>query len=159
MKPLTEIIKAEQNPESLQVLLQRNSGSGSEVSIYSGPLTDSCLVKSVAVIKKSFPSLPISFYDILIDRIQANHFSNTRLIDAVNHVIDNCHYPTPTIADFISFDQKYKVFSYDEMLKKLDEMGGDRKIWDLYKSVKLPGLPKPVWVHVNDIAKYNIKSE
>jgi hypothetical protein len=130
---------------------------GNEVSLYSGSLNNECLLKSIALIKKAFPALPIDFYEVLIDRIKDNGFTDQRLIDSVNFVIDNCPYPTPTIHHFISFDRKYKYLTYDQMLAKSDEFG--KEIWDSYKPVKLQSDLKPVWVHVNDIAKYNIKSE
>ena len=114
------------------------------------------MIENIAKIKFAFPSLPLEFYDVLSDRIKAQGFSDARLQDAVNHVIDTCHYPTPTIADFISFDKKFKVFTHEEMLKKLDDYGQDKKFWDSYKSIKLPNRPKRVWIHVNDIAQYNI---
>ena len=76
------------------------------VSIYKGVLTTQGIIEGVAIIKKSFPSLPVDFYDILIDRLKANGFNDDRLKAAVVHVIDTCVYPTPTIANFISYDKK-----------------------------------------------------
>ena len=67
-------------------------------------LTKQCLTRGIVVIKKAFPSLPKSFYEIFIERLKANGFTDEKLNKAINHVIDNCKYPTPTIANFISFD-------------------------------------------------------
>jgi len=50
----------------------------------------------------------------------------------------------------------YKTFTYEQMLEKLDKAGGIKSFWDTYKKVKLKELPAAVWIHVNDIAKYNI---
>jgi len=36
-------------------------------------------------------------------------------------VIDNCIYPTPTIAQFISFDKKIKIYDYLQFLELNDE--------------------------------------
>jgi hypothetical protein len=123
-----------------------------EISIYNGELTTQCIVNSVATIKKSFPVLTIDFFDVLTDRLKANNFSDDRLKDAISHVIDTCIYPAPTIAQFISFDKKYKVFTYEQMLKKWDDGIGDS-----YRAVKLPERERPVWIHVDDInmAKLN----
>ena len=134
--------------------LPKNSEFSGEVSIYNGGLTAQILVKNIATIKKSFPNLPVGFYDVLTDRLKANGFTDERLTDAVAHVIDTCHYPNPTIAQFISFDRKYKVYSYEEMLRKGDELG--HEIWNNFKSVSLPGRTKPVWIHIDDIIKYNL---
>jgi hypothetical protein len=127
-----------------------------EISIYTGELTIQCLINNVAVIKKSFPTLPIEFYDIFIDRIKANGFSDSRLNDAVTYVVDSCSYPTPTIAQFISFDKKIKLYKYPEIVEMVED--GDLNAFDRYKRIELEGLPEAVWIHVNDIAKYKIKS-
>ena len=91
---------------------------------------------------------------MFIDRIRANGFSDQRLIDAVNHVIDNCPYPTPSIAQFISFDKKYKIVTYEQMIKKAEEFGTE--IWKSYKKLMLPDRSKPVWVHIDEAKKYNL---
>jgi hypothetical protein len=103
-------------------------------------------------IKKTFPSLPAGFYDVFSERIKANNFCDAKLIDAVNYVIDNSVYPTPTIGQFISYDKKIKFYTYEEILKMVDELGD---VWKNYAAIDL-GLPKKVWFHVNDIAKYSL---
>lgn len=143
-------------PLSLQNLQQEKQDSKTEISIYKGELTIPCLINNVSIIKKSFPALPIEFYDIFMDRIKANSFSDERLNDAVANVIDNCPYPTPTIAQFISFDKKVTFYKYPDIVQKLED--GDTNAFDRYKRIELEGLPEAVWIHVNDIAKYNIKS-
>lgn len=140
---------------SLQNLQQEKQESKTEISLYKGELTAPCLIQNVAAIKKSFPSLPIEFYDIFIDRIKANKFSDTRLNDSIAHVIDTCPYPIPTIAQFISFDKKITVYTYPEIIQKLED--GDTNAFERYKRIKFEGLPEAVWVHINDIAKYKIK--
>jgi hypothetical protein len=127
-----------------------------EISVYSGPLTTESIIKEEAKIKKAFPSLPIDFFDVFTDRIRENGFTDTRLKDAVNFVIDNCVYPTPTIAQFISYDKKFKCWSYEEMMKKWDEFGPE--LANSYKPIQFPDREKPVWVHVDDIKKYNLES-
>lgn len=130
----------------------------SEISIYKdGPLTGTCLVNSIATIQKAFPSLPIGFYDVFTFRLAENGFTDDRLKDAVNNVIDTCVYPTPTIAQFISFDKRIKVYKYPEIIKMIED--GDLNAFDRYKRIEMEGLPEAVWIHVNDIAKYNIKSK
>lgn len=125
-----------------------------EISIYKGTITTPCVIKNIARIKAAFPMLPKEFYKTFSERIIDNDFNDDRLRDAVNHVIDTCVYPTPTIAQFISFDRKFKVFSYEEMLKKIDEFGSG--VWDSYKSIQFPDRKNKVWVHVDDIKKYKL---
>jgi hypothetical protein len=66
-------------------------------------LTTECLAKNLDVVHKIYPSLSEGFYDILCERLKAHGFSDRELTKAVNHVIDTCKYPQPTIAEFISY--------------------------------------------------------
>lgn len=127
---------------------------GNEISIYKGSLNPSCVIANVSKIEKAFPSLPTEFYQVFAERIKANGFCDTRLNDAVNSVIDNCVYPSPTLAQFLSFDKKFKVYNYEEMVKKWIELGQD--IRKSYNAVKIVGRKKPVWAHIDDIQKYNL---
>jgi len=51
----------------------------------------------------------------------------------------------------------YKMFTYEQMLQKLDKSGGNMSFWKDYKKVKIKNLPSEVWVHINDIAIYDLK--
>jgi hypothetical protein len=125
-----------------------------ELSIYNGPLTTPCVIQNMKMIKYAFPALPEGFYEVLSQRIKEQKFSDERLTDAVNYVIDNCVYPTPTIAQFISFDKKFKVLSYEDMVNKTNDFGAE--IWNSYKCVSLPGRTKKVWIHIDDIITYKL---
>ena len=81
------------------------------ISCYRGPLTSLAIVNYIALIKKAFPALPLGFYDVLTDRLTEHGFCDDRFRDAVIHVIDTCPYPTPTIANFISYDKKIPCFN------------------------------------------------
>ena len=64
-------------------------------------------MKNTVKIKNAFPTLPVEFYDILCERLKANGFTDERLTNAVNGVIDTCKYPTPTVAHFMSYDEDH----------------------------------------------------
>jgi hypothetical protein len=125
-----------------------------EVSIYKGPLNEKIVIENIARVQRAFPNLPLGFYDIFDDRLRANGFTNERLIAAVNYVIDNVRYPIPTIADFISYNKTYTIYTYEDMLRKAYEFGQD--IWNNYNALKMKCRAKKVWVHVNDIKQYNL---
>jgi len=125
-----------------------------EISTYKGPLTGKVLFGEIAKIQAAFSALPKEFYDILSSRLADNGFTDDRLKDAVNHVIDNCIYPTPTIAQFISFDKRIKVYKYPEIVKMVED--GDMNAFNRYKHIEMDGLPEAVWIHINDIAKYKL---
>lgn len=111
------------------------------------------IIQAASVIKKSFPSLPVGFYDVFGDRVIANKFTAQRLKDAVTYVIDNCPYPTPTIANFISFDRTVKFRTHEEMCK---EALTYQQVWQEWLPVKMPNMPKTVWIFANDIEKYKL---
>lgn len=125
------------------------------MSLYRGDLvTKENMAKNTLKIRKAFPSLPVEFYDVLLEMVKDEGFTDERFDDAVNHVIRTCVFPTPTVANFISYDQKIKIYDYDGYLKLCNEGTGKN-----YRAIKLRNLPRPVWIHVNDIAEYNLKDE
>lgn len=68
----------------------------------------------MARLKMAFPSLPVEFFRLLGERMKEKGFTDGKMKDAINHVIDNCKYPTPAIAEFLSFDKVVKLYSYQE---------------------------------------------
>ena len=42
-------------------------------------------------------------------------FSDERLSDSVNNLIDNFQYPNPTLANILSFDRKVKILDYNQV--------------------------------------------
>jgi hypothetical protein len=149
-------------PTSREALIERFSKQSpsilpqNEISIYKGPvISNESIVKYSVKIRQAFPTLAPEFYDILLNMAKEEGFTDERFRDAVHMVIKTCVYPTPTIAQFISWDKRIKVFNYEEILKKWDE-GTSR---ETYKPIKFSDREKVVWVDVDDIKKYNIKSE
>lgn len=133
-------------------LSRQNKG---EVSIYTGiPAEPKDIIMAAAMIKKAFPSLPKEFYDIFDDRIRANEFTAERLFHAVMHVIDTCIYPLPTIANFISYDKTYKVYSYEEMVKGVND---GLIIWSHYKKIQPPGRHLAGWTHQRNIEAFGLE--
>lgn len=127
-----------------------------EISLYNDTLAGPKDIIDASVrVKKAFPALPKSFYDTFDDRIRDKGFTVQRLKDAVNYVIDNCQYPTPTIANFISFDRTIKFRTHEEMCK---EAMTYQQVWKEWLPVKMPNMPKTVWIFANDIEKYNLKT-
>jgi hypothetical protein len=125
------------------------------ISIYTDKKADTReIIAAQVLIKRTYPALHRGFYDTLDDRIRANNFTTARLRDAVSFVIDNCRYPTPTIADFISFDRTVKFKTYDEMCLLAERV---EDIWEQWLPVKFPDRPKVVWIHANDIEKYKLQ--
>jgi len=153
------------NPKELASLIPTslNSWQGNtestpqtdSVSLYSDAKADTReIIAAQVTIKKAYPALPKGFYDILDDRIRANNFTKARLHDAVTFVIDNCRYPTPTIADFITFDRTIKSKTHDQMCH---EALAYPDIWKQWLPVKFPDRPRVVWIFANDIEQYKLQ--
>lgn len=87
------------------------------------------------MIKDAFPDLPSDFYSILIDRIREKGFSDLRFKKAVEYVIDHCEYPRPTIANFVSYDKTIGLMNYDDVLKKVNDLGS--VVWKLIHKIEI----------------------
>ena len=99
--------------------------------------------------------MPAGFYDVFAERIIENDFNDERLAAAIKYVIDNCVYPKPTIAQFISFDKRITLYTYDQILKMINE---NSKIFDFYKAVRVDKTQQsPIYANINDVAKYSIE--
>lgn len=125
-----------------------------EISIYDDELTTENIITGTIKLKKSFPALPKEFFDVFADRIKNNNFTDKRLNDSINHVIDNCIYPTPTIAQFISFDKRIKLYTYYDMIKMNDKTQG---VFSQFRPIKVDGISKPMYASISDIELYNLE--
>lgn len=134
-------------------VVAKDSDGDFSMSLYSGNLTPEVAIKNVAKVKASFPALPQAFFDILLERVKAKGFSNERLTDAVNHVIDTCQYPTPTLASFLSFDRRIKMITYAELCNKVDK----GESFDSYARIKVAGMA--FYVTKADKVLHNIPDE
>jgi hypothetical protein len=113
-----------------------------EISLYQGELTTPVIIKAVKMISQAFPTLPKEFFDVLTERLKANGFCDERLMDSVNNVLDTFQYPTPTIAEFISYDRRTKLYTYNEALNKVSEYG--RPMTEIFAMKEIDG--KKYWI-------------
>lgn len=108
----------------------------------------------VARIRAAFPDLDRGFYQLLKERIREKGFSDQRLTDAVNHVIDTCPYPTPTLANFLSFDKRVKLITYQELCTLI---GKGEATMDAYERMRING--KVFFVRKDEKRLYNLPNE
>lgn len=139
-------------PSSTNTLVVENGSK--TLSAYSGELTPDNIVLQATKIVKAFPSVSNSFIDLLIERIKDKGFSDRRLNDAVNFVIDNCQYPNPTLANFLSFDKRIKILDYDELCSAVVKQ---ETKFDNYTPIKING--KSFFVRKKDKELYNLPNE
>jgi len=115
-----------QNSQQLLPSIFQNS-----ISVYTGELTTQCIIGQVKRLKAAFPNSPASMYDILMERVKANGFTDDRLRAAVDDLIDTFKYPVPSIADIISFDKRVKFHTYKEVCDYMDKGG----VWDDFELI------------------------
>jgi len=124
------------------------AGDHYEISIYDDKLTEKGLAEAVGRVFKAFPTLTVDFHDVLGDRIKEKGIGDKRLMDSVNYVIDNCVYPQPTIAQFLTFDKKVKLYDWTQ-LTSLQTYEGK---WFEYFSL----LENGYYASNKDIEKYGL---
>lgn len=123
----------------LQKLSPEHSQIRTEISVYEGgECSVPNIVLQVARLKKAFPQAPKEFYEILGERIKDKLIPDERLKDSVDNLIDNYHYPIPTIADVIGFDKRVKLFSYRDMVKLCQETG--KELFEVYPKIEINGI-------------------
>lgn len=130
------------------------SDSEASLSVYHGNITQENFVSCVARIRVAFPDLDRGFYQLLKERIREKGFSDQRLTDAVNHVIDTCPYPTPTLANFLSFDKRVKLITYQELCTLI---GKGEATMDAYERMRING--KVFFVRKDEKRLYNLPNE
>ena len=124
-----------------------------EISIFTGELSDQVIFSQIKKLKIAFPEIQPEWTEILIKRIRANNFTDSRLISAIENVIDKFPYKKLNIADIINFDVKVKFYYHEEILGKVAD-GEDS--FDNYVVIDA-GIGKPVRVKREDFVRYKFK--
>lgn len=124
------------------------------ISIYKDELTTIEVINQFKKLKLSFPQLSEGFYDILSDRIKKNGFTDKRLKDAIDNLIDNYIYPLPSIASIISFDKRIKLLTYYQMCDLAYHFG--KSVWCNYKVIKTNAKQR-MYASITDIELYHLE--
>jgi hypothetical protein len=118
----------EQEAKNIERRIKRSETGEFSLSKYSpGHLEPELMIKQIHKAKCAFPANPPEFWDVLMDRLIEKGFTNERLRDAVDYVIDTCQYPTPTAANFLSYDRLEKLYTYNEVCDMVTRDGYDMK--------------------------------
>ena len=78
-------------------------------------------------------------------------FTDQRLRDSADHVIRTCIYPTPTIASFLSYDNRIDLCSYKEIKNMCSSV---YNAFEDYNFVESLGK----YAHINDIKQWDLKA-
>ena len=124
------------------------------MSVYTGDLHLETIIAQNKIITKAFPQLKDEFFEILNHRLRERKLTDQRLIDAVSHVIDTCVYPTPTVANFLSYDRCIELLTHANLV---DMLSDDRYVFDRYEPVRIPGIDKPRYARKEDILEYKLE--
>ena len=103
-----------------------------------------------------FPELSPEFIAGVALMIRDSGFTDKRLMDAVKYVASHCQYPKPMAAEFLRYDRRVVVYTYDQIVNlQMKTFGAvaHPTVFDWYESVMLPGNLKRVWIHKNDLAE------
>ena len=118
------------------------------ISVYKGELTKRCIVEVNIIIQEAFPALGEGFFKqfnrMIVD------FTDQRLRDSADHVIRTCIYPTPTIASFLSYDNRIDLCSYKEIKNMCSSV---YNAFEDYNFVESLGK----YAHINDIKDYGLR--
>lgn len=151
------------NSEGLQKTLREIPiSSDNEISVYQGgELTERAMVEETSKILVAFPKMEPQMINLLRERFKANGFNDERLRDAVNYVIDNYrgYDKLPSIADFISYDKKVRIYTRSELLEKHKDAyyygAKYDPIANEYELINYNG--KPRYVRKEDFIKHKLK--
>lgn len=102
----------------------------------------------------AFPELPNTTIQLILERAKEKGFSDQRLTDAVNQVIDTCRYPNPKPADFLSFDKRVQILTYNELC---DQVAKGVASFETQTRILING--KGYWVRTIDKEMHNIPDE
>lgn len=133
-----------------QNLLKRYSETSVEQSSLNGELrlvnrtkiSERTIMLCINRLSEAFPNIRTNFVSLLVDRAQDNGMNDEQLLESVNEVIDTCHYPTPTIADFIGKNKNRKLYTYAQLIEMANKDGAE--VWEKFETIKLVG--KTYWV-------------
>lgn len=135
-----EIKKSEQQNQTLQKYFQRVYREDDKLylSHYTGENLDyKTIVKQADRLNDFFPRLTMGYFERFRERLlEISHkFTNKKLIDAVNNVIDTYEYEFPPFAKIVKYDKRSRLYTRDEILKIQNE--DDINIWDKVESKKI----------------------
>lgn len=104
------------------------------VSIYNDNIAnDEFILEQIKRLYICFPDTNKEIFKELFNRIKANEFTEKRLQDAIDNIIDTHTFKTITVADVISYDKTIDIYSYVDVCNIAYEKGAE--IWDNFSKV------------------------
>lgn len=141
-----------QSQEDLEENRQNN-----QLSVYGqGKVSSQTYAACIVDIKKSFPKLLGSWYDVLERMLDEEKFTDKRLIDATKSLIKNCQYPEPTLANIISYDKTIKVYLWEELLTITKDYSPESRREYLNNFIAIDFYGQQRYAKKEEVTRYNL---
>ncbi len=157
MQKVGQIVKSQMRNSSDKLvrastgeLLKTQPDGTKALSLYSDMLTDVGIAKGIKKLQVSFPKQSAEFFNVLAERLIANGFTDKRLSDAVNNIVDNFQYKELNISDVIKFDKKIRLYDHNEYANEATKIGGEN--FKIFKKIN----GKNYWAKISDIDKLGL---
>jgi len=126
-----------------------------KISVYSGSLTLPVFVKQMDRLRKVFGKISKEWTDTLLERLKIHLFTDEKLIDAVDNVIDTFEYgERPNIAKIILYDKTIELLTYYQLIK----LGKDTSIGEVFNNYALVEVnQKPYYTPKDNVKTYKMK--
>lgn len=136
-------LKANENKTAIKVA----DGVYSVSKYAEQPLTKQGKAEVIVNLHSAYPDMQKSYVNMVIRMFEINGFSDQRALDSVIHVISTCQYKLPTIANFISFNQECRLYSWHQMTNMVAK---HEAVWSDYTMVKVDFQEKPLYISNKD---------
>lgn len=128
--------------------MRTKSDGTKSVSLYvADNLSDVGIAKNLKKLQIAFPKQSVEFFNVLAERLIANGFTDERIKDAVNHIIDSFQYKELNISDIIKFDKRIKLYSHSDICNEIHNNRVSFSDFEKYKKVG----KKQFWVKKADL--------
>jgi hypothetical protein len=94
-----------------------DGGNFTALSLYTDePFCPKACFKELATLTELY-GISKEYVCILVEALNNNHFTNLRFKDSVRNVVETFKFQKPTIADFVSYDDFIRLYSWHEKNK------------------------------------------
>ena len=108
-------------------IIQSDNGT-LELSLYPiGEPTETTLNRAIDRLKVAFPYQNSQFFELLKERVIFHKFSDERLRDAIDNIIDNYTYKTLTIANIISYNKTIPLYTMRQKVSIVNSYTMERR--------------------------------
>lgn len=74
----------------------------------------------------------------MFERMIEHKWSDSRVRDAVNNLIDTHPYKSINPANVLSYDRREKLFSYPQMVEQVNKYGS--RVWETHTMIEVDGV-------------------